>query len=81
MPGIKESPLQITPSQSKMKTSVLSKTSFAGSESFNTLAFKAVRVDVNARGATLGLNAEAEATNVGKTNLPNFIINLGGEKV
>mmetsp|Transcript_31031 Transcript_31031/g.63075 ORF Transcript_31031/g.63075 Transcript_31031/m.63075 type:complete len:123 (-) Transcript_31031:38-406(-) len=37
-----ESPLQITPSQSKMKTSTLGSKSFAGSVNFNTFAFSAV---------------------------------------
>ena len=38
IPSIKESPLQMTPSQSNMKTSTVSRSSFWGSLNFNTLA-------------------------------------------
>ena len=42
MPGIKESPRQMTPSQSKMKISTWSSNCVGGSDSFKTLACKCV---------------------------------------
>jgi hypothetical protein len=75
----------MTPSQSKINTSTLSRICFAGSESFRTLAFK-LDVDVNVRcccrGAKAarfpaGANAEAERVakkRVAMTELENFMV-------
>mmetsp|Transcript_39251 Transcript_39251/g.83820 ORF Transcript_39251/g.83820 Transcript_39251/m.83820 type:complete len:213 (+) Transcript_39251:929-1567(+) len=50
MPSMTESPLQMTPSQSKMNTSTPGNRSFAGSVSLSTLAASAVVVDEKERG-------------------------------
>jgi hypothetical protein len=62
----------MTPSQSKIKTSVLSKTSDAGSLSFSTLAFKEA-VLVKALRAP-GAKAEADATRELRTREVNFMV-------
>lgn len=68
--------LQMTPSQSKIKTSVLSRSCEAGSDSLRTLAFMAVLKEREARGTkALGAKAEAdEANNEIKASCDNFII-------
>uniref|UniRef100_A0A7S1ZBZ3 Uncharacterized protein n=1 Tax=Ditylum brightwellii TaxID=49249 RepID=A0A7S1ZBZ3_9STRA len=80
MPGITESPLQITPSQSKINTSTPSNISFSGSVNFNTLALRLVVVvelnfekeettageRIKAREEAAGVNADADVRVVAK---------------
>jgi hypothetical protein len=84
--------LQMTPSQSKINTSTLSRICLVGSESFRTLAFK-LDVDVNVRcccrgtnAARLpaGANAEAERAatkRAATTELENFMVMVWGIKL
>lgn len=65
----------MTPSQSKIKTSVLSRTCCIGSDNFNTLAFSDV-VLVKAR-RDAGANADTvDESKVGRTREANFMVGL-----